>query len=86
LVVGGPVRKRRLGKRVVRAGWFGAGRYSRVVDRAFDVTPDARLEIRSSSFDLSLVAGSGTALHVHGTVRGSSRAEIDGVRHDAAVG
>jgi len=62
------------------AGWFGGGRYSRVVDRTFDVTPDARLEIRSSSFDLSLVAGSGTTLHVHGTVRGSSRAEIDGVR------
>jgi len=63
-----------------RAGLFGGGRYSRVVDRTFEVTPDARLEIRSSSFDVSLVPGSGTALRVHGTLRGSSRAQIDGVR------
>ncbi|MDQ2908659.1 MAG: DUF4097 domain-containing protein, partial [Candidatus Eremiobacteraeota bacterium] len=60
-------------------GWFGGGRYSRLVDRSFDVAPDAQLAIRSSSVDVSLVPGSGTTLHVHGTFRGSSRAQVDGV-------
>ncbi len=62
-------------------GWSGGlTRYSRTVDRSFELAPNAPLEIHASSFDVSLVRGSGTALRFRGTIRGSSRALVDAIR------
>ncbi len=61
------------------AAWFGLGRYSRQIDRSFELSPDTRLEVRAGSIDVSLVRGSGTTLRVHGTVRASDRSVVDGL-------
>ncbi|MBC5798986.1 MAG: hypothetical protein GIX03_09305 [Candidatus Eremiobacteraeota bacterium] len=61
------------------ATWFGFSPFSRVVDATFDLASGTRLEVRTSSFDLTLVPDSGSTLRVHGTVRGWSRTALDGV-------
>jgi hypothetical protein len=61
------------------AGWFGFSPFSRVVDATFRLGSGTRLEVRTSSFDLTLVPDSDSALRVHGTVRGWSRRGLDGV-------